>query len=122
MISSACNKAEFIKAVQDKDYPQVIRLAEQEVFEAKRISYSGRGLRRTGSLSESLREETVKNKKWNNTEYVNFLKGFLFFMRGSGIKPSSVSDSDFQLFRPVCVSLVQKEQFKPEIMDFFEVG
>jgi len=103
MISRLCSPAEFTEAVKEKDYPEIIRLAEQELREARNLPWRG----------------VDKGKRECIIAYGTFLRSFLFFMRGSGIRPSSLSDEDFQLLRPVCERLVQKGQFIPEIIDFF---
>ena len=116
MISPGCGKREFIEAVQNKDYPEIILIANQEVTEAERLSYGPR----PKAKDRPTELQTWKNRKWICQEYVNFLRGFLFFMRCGSIKPGSVSDGDFQLFRPVCQNLVNKGQLKPDVMNFFE--
>jgi len=105
MISSFYKIEKFIEAVKDKDYIEILRLAEREV------NYAERKMAPHVKGAVKARQEGGR--------YVAVLKGFLFFMR-YGIKPYGVSDTDFELFRPVCESLVQKKQFKPSIMNFFE--
>ena len=116
MISPDCNKREFIEAVQDKDYPEIILMAAQEATEVRGLSLGPR---------PKAKERPMELQAWKHREFViqgyeDFLKGFLFFMRFVSIKPGSVSDNDFQLFRPVCQNLVNKGQFKPEVMNFFD--
>jgi hypothetical protein len=106
MISRRCIPSQFIEVIKDKDYPEIIHSAHQELQEVKNLPWSGKGV--------------DKAKRESITDYIGFLEGFLFFMNGSGIKPSSISNSDFQLLRPMCERLVQKGQFKPEVMTLFE--
>lgn len=107
MISRLCIPAQFIEAIKDKDYPEIIRLTQQELREVENLPWSGKGV--------------DKAKRESITDYIGFLGGFLSFMKGSGIKPTSISNSGFEgLLRPVCERLVQKGQFKPEVMNFFK--
>lgn len=107
MISRRCIPAEFSRAIEEKDYPEIIRSARQELEETENLLRSGKGV-------DKAKREII-------TDYIGFLEGVLFFMQGSGIKPSSISNSDFKrLLLPVCKRLVQKGQFKPEVMNFFK--
>ena len=90
MISESFNRRQFIEAMMEKDYIQILFAAEAEVNEAERI--------RRPAKSPRVRSAA---------EYSAFLKAFLFFMR-YGIKPGGIFDEDFFLFRPLCEKLVQK--------------
>lgn len=116
MISPSCDKREFIKAVQNKDYLEIIRTAEQEANAVDRLPYGARPKQKDSPLAI----QTWKNRKWAIQEYRKFLGSFLFFMRYRSIKPAGISDSHFQLFCPVCENLVKKGQLEPEVMNFFE--
>jgi hypothetical protein len=102
MISESFNRRQFIEAMMEKDYLQILFAAEAEVYAAE-------GIRRP---AKSPRVKTA-------AEYAAFLKAFLFFMR-YGIKPGGILDYEFLLFRPLCEKLVQKGQFKPSVLDFFK--
>lgn len=105
MISRLCIPSQFIEAIKDKDYPEIIRLTQQEKREVENLPWSGKGV-------DKSKKESIKN-------YTMFLAGVLFFLQ-TRVRPLSLSDSDFQLLRPVCERLVQKGQFKPEVMTLFE--
>jgi heme oxygenase len=51
-------------------------------------------------------------------EYVRMLEAILFFMR-HGQRPGGIADETFAMFRPVCVSLVDKGQCNGGILDLF---
>jgi hypothetical protein len=82
MISTSYNMKEFIEAVKDKNYFDVIYLTNHEATESERLSYRRR---EASSLNQNL------------SEYVNTLKGLILFMR-HGIKAKGVSSGDFDLF------------------------
>jgi len=105
MISPSYNIKEFVEAIKDEDYVEVIRQANLEVGEPERRSFGVKG--------------AIRARQQGSVEYAAVLKGFLFFMQ-YGVKPAGVTDSHFQLFHPVCENLVQKGQLKPGILNFFE--
>lgn len=82
MISTSYNMKEFIEAVRDEDYFDVIHLTNREATESERLSYRRR---EASALNQHLRE------------YANNLKGLILFMR-HGIKAGGVSKGDFELF------------------------
>jgi hypothetical protein len=93
MISTSFDLKQFIEAVQDKDYYDIIYCADKEATEAERISYQKRKL---PNLSQK-----------DCREYVNLLKGFILFMR-HGIKAIGVSDEDFKLFSLISANPAQR--------------
>lgn len=116
MISRDCDRRKFIEAVEDKDLTEVIRIASGEVVAVENFPLGKK---------PTLKDGAVEVQKWKNMKgalkgYGNFLGAFLFFMRCRVIKPASISDEDFQLFRPVCENLVKKGQLPAEVMKCFE--
>ena len=112
------NKEKFLKSVQGEDCLEVIRLAKQEVNHADNAPPT-----RVKRGDNPLAAQTANNNEWRRKEYSKFLKGFIFFIEQgykSGIKPRGISDSDFQLFRPVCENLLKKGQFSSQAMTLFE--
>jgi len=115
MISRDCDKRKFIEAVQEKEWPEIIRMAREEYMKVKSF--------RLGQKPK-LKEKPMEAQKWKNKkramqEYGKFVEAFLSFVR-NGDMPIGISDWDFQLFRPVCQELVEKGQFKAEVMKLFE--
>ena len=115
MISPSCDKRRFIEAVENKDYVEIIRMAEQEANAADNLPYG----RKPKVKDSPMEAQAWKNRKWAIQEYSKFLRDFLFFMRNPTIKPDGISDRDFQSLRPVCENLVKRGQLKPEVMNFF---
>jgi hypothetical protein len=72
MISSNCNLKEFVKAIEDKDYSDIIFWANKEATEAERIA-----LHSANEMGE---------KEMYLIGYANDLKDLIFFLR-SNIKP-----------------------------------
>lgn len=97
MISPEFNFDEFIKAVEDEDRVNIVRIAESEYREAEmRVVARGYG-----------------------KGYVNSVRGFLFFMH-EGMKPAGVDEADWQMFRRVCEKLVAKKTFPPGVLKMFD--
>jgi hypothetical protein len=78
MISQSCDFDEFIENVRDRDYLEVIYLADKEATEAERLRYRSR-IRRPDPLEVC-------------AGYADALKGFIRFMR-YGVKSPSIEDS-----------------------------
>ena len=104
MISKSCDLRGFLEAVRDKDYRDVLYLAEKEATEAERPSYQ-----------QKQEEELGKQAK---TSYAKILKDFMFFMR-YGVRPAGLTDSDFHLFRLVCEEVEKKANFRHRCSMFF---
>lgn len=64
------------------------------------------------------RKGAVKRRQDGSMEFVEKLKGLLFWL-GNGIKPYGLDEYDFQLLKPLCVNLVAKKQLKPEALETF---
>lgn len=95
MISPSYDIHEFIDAVEDKGYLEIIYLADQEATTAERLLYN---------------PKTSQEAKREGSEiYANQLKSFLCFLR-CDVKPHPTSmDSDYQLFWSVLERL-EKEK------------
>jgi hypothetical protein len=93
MISTSFDLNQFIEAVRDKDYFDIIYFADREATEAERVSYRKR-------KSAALNQKDCK-------AYVNLLKGLILFMR-HGIKAFGVSDTDLALFSTISRNRFQR--------------
>jgi hypothetical protein len=103
MISSSYSIPEFIKAVEDKGYQDLICLAEREATEAERMSYRP--------------SVAMEAKRMGNEEYAEDLKHFLFYLRYH-IKPFGVSDTVFELFKMITRNLENKRRARVESYGF----
>lgn len=83
MISPTYNFQQFAEAVKERDYYEIITLAEQEATSAWRQTYS--------------KHEIQDGSALRSKEYQYKLLGLIDFLRHS-IKPQTVDDQDFQLF------------------------
>jgi hypothetical protein len=83
MISSSFNFEQFADSVKEKDYFDVIYLADQEATQAWRISNKNKLLK--GADADLCRS------------YQSRLKGLIHFMR-YGVKPKNLNNQDDQLF------------------------
>jgi hypothetical protein len=105
MISDAFNFEEFLKAMLNKDFSEIIKMAEQEAYDVENRLYKGGGgfqARKTGGLT-----------------YSKKVGEFIFFIR-YGIRPSSTSNEDFAKYLPICNALIQRNQIKPSVLDLFK--
>jgi hypothetical protein len=93
MISTSFDLKQFVEAVQDKDYFDIICFADREATEAERVSYQKR-------KSAGLNQKDCR-------EYVSLLKGLILFMR-HGIKAFGVSDTNLELFSTISENLAQR--------------
>jgi len=78
MISQSCDFDEFLERVKDRNYLEVIYLADKEATEAERLRYRSR-IRRPDPPDVC-------------AGYVDVLKGFIRFMR-YGVKSPSIEDT-----------------------------
>lgn len=86
---------DFVNMIKDKSYHEIVKWSKKELHE-------------------------VRAQKKEDTEYADILRGFLFFIQW-GKKPNAINDRQFQLFRPICENLVQREEtFSYEDLKLFE--
>ena len=78
MISQSCDFDEFLESIRDRDYLEVIYLADKEATEAERLKYR-------------LRAKTILLPH-ACAGYADALKGFIRFMR-YGVKSPSIEDT-----------------------------
>lgn len=105
MISPSFNFREFIIEIQEKNYWDIISLAEKEAYDAEAVSSGIKG--------------SKEARKRGSANYAHLLKKFIFFMK-RGIKPAGIYDWDFMLFRSVCEKLVEKGQLEHKILELFQ--
>jgi hypothetical protein len=95
----------FLKRMSTLDYDVILTQASAEVAQVERVSFRVKG-------APSQREH-------GSSAYASRIKAFLFYLR-SGTKPGSANASEFSMYKPVIVELVNKKQLKPEILRQFE--
>ncbi len=86
MISSSCDLKQFMEEIKDREYSDIIYLADQEAVEAWRQS------RR--------RKDAHGSDKGTWARYADILDAFIQFMR-YGVKPPGIDHAELQLFRLV---------------------
>jgi hypothetical protein len=83
MISKECKLSDFVGAVRDKDYYEILHLADQEATEAERLF---------------LRPKTDKGpRQCCGREYAERIKQLIDYMRYE-IKPRATSARDAEIF------------------------
>ena len=95
---------DFIERIKDKSWFEIIRSAEKEADLAEHSSSRVKG--------------AVNNRQMGSMIYAQELKEFIFFMR-QGIKPFTVNELNWNLYRKVVDKLVEKGHFMPSIYDLF---
>jgi len=105
MNSNEYSFEKFLDAIKGEDLPKIQILASEEAGMAERLSSSGtRGI--------------DKATKLRIGHYKKRVGEFAFFMSHS-IKPGSVDEEDFKLYRPICEILVEKGQLLPDVLKHF---
>ncbi len=97
MISSYFNLHEFVDAVKDKDWLEIVSLAQRDVQLAEQRSFVVKG--------------AVRNRENGSTRYAADLKGLIFLLT-YGVKPAGVGIAPFKV---ICKNLVDSKQIKPEL-------
>jgi hypothetical protein len=93
MISPSYDIREFIHEVEDRDYEDIILMADREATVAGCLLYHPRS-------KEEARRKGAK-------EYATALENFIFYLR-YGVKRYGVSEGVFELYRCVCEKLVKR--------------
>jgi hypothetical protein len=106
MTSDVYSFEKFLDSIKDKDLPEIQLIASREAEIAERLSSSStRGIAKAGKKAIGYYNKQVGE--------------FAFFMK-SGIKPGSVDESDFKLYKPICEILVKKGQFRSDVLNHFK--
>ena len=104
MISDTFKIREFLKAVEDMDYPEIIKTAQRECRQVDDISFRVKG--------------AVKAREMGGGEYMLELKSFIHFLANE-VHGLSESNKANPLYRSVCESLVRRGQLPPSILAGF---
>lgn len=97
----------YLNSISNLDYFEMIREASREATFVESALSPGRGRK---GIDKQHEDEAIK--------YRSLLGAFVFFLR-YGIKPTGITDEDFQSFRPVIEKLVGKGQLKSTILSLF---
>lgn len=84
MISSECKLSDFFSAVKDRDYFDVIYLADREATEAERMLLKP--------------QASVSTRNRCGEGYAQRLKQFITYLR-YGLKPKGIENDEFKLFQ-----------------------
>jgi hypothetical protein len=94
MISPFCDLNEFVDAVRDRDYYDVLYLAEREATAAERLR---------------LRRQNLESRGQRFCpRYADSLKGFIYFLK-YGVQTSLLDKDDVELFRSLRARLIEAE-------------
>lgn len=96
----------FIENIKDLDYLEILSSLNKEISLAESIRIP----------SNSLHKRDIEYIQVN---YISNIKG-LSFLIGQGIKPAGVSNEILTKFRPILISLVNKQQLKDGILKVIE--
>ena len=70
------------------------------------------------NIETSMLKSNDKVYKEELKSYLNYVKGFLFFLNTGGV-PYSIEKSDFALFKPIILHLVELGNLKPTVLESF---
>ncbi len=98
------NFGDWLQSQIGKDFTELLKNGEEDAAEAEVGSVGVKG--------------AVQKRESGSLEFAQRVKQFLFFLR-YGEKPDSVSDIDWQSYRPIIEALVKKRQMNDEVMDLF---
>jgi hypothetical protein len=93
MISSGCDISQFVEAVRDRDYFEVIAMADREALDAWRRAYHG------SDEAGSDREKGLR--------YTGLLEGLIDFVR-YGVEPAGLSSHEAGLLHCLCRRISEK--------------
>jgi hypothetical protein len=96
----------FINTVKDLDHLEIIKSLNKEIGLAENI--------KTPSKSEYKRDI-----EYTQIKYISNLKG-LAFLIGQGKKPAGVDNETLNKFRPILLSLIEKNQMDDGILKHIE--
>jgi hypothetical protein len=99
MISQSCDIKEFIAAIKDKDFLEVIYLADKEATEVERLELRQRAATATGSKACSL--------------YADRLKAFIRFIR-YGVRSHWLEGRDLDRLQAIRETLLAKDGLAPD--------
>ena len=93
MISPSCSIAEFVSAITDKGYSDILLFTDQEATEAERRLYK----KRAKDCDDQAGEKA----------YAESLKGLICYMRYT-VKPGKLSDPVFPFFEMISKNLEER--------------
>jgi limonene-1,2-epoxide hydrolase len=105
MISPSFKIREFLKALENMDYDQIIKTAQRECRQAEDMSYRVKG--------------AVKARQMGSTDYALELKKFIHFIAVE-VHQEALPRKESSLYLPVCESLVRRKQLKPIVLEIFK--
>jgi hypothetical protein len=106
MISASCSVRQFVEAIKDMDYLDMVYCAEQEATEAERTVYRAKG--------------AMASRAKESRRYADRLKGFIRFML-YGVRSSDLTYSDIKLFRSLCDEYVKRTQLEARCHSAFQI-
>jgi hypothetical protein len=105
MISLSFKIGEFLKAVEDMDYDQIIKTAQRECRQVEDLSYGVKG--------------AVKARQMGSTDYALELKQFIHFIAVE-VHSEALPRKENPLYLPVCESLVRRKQLDHRVLEIFK--
>ncbi|MFO7740515.1 MAG: hypothetical protein R6V46_18705 [Desulfatiglandaceae bacterium] len=93
MISQSFDFGEFVEAVKEKGWPEILGLADKEALEAWRLS--------------SIQKDMSDDVRDLIRQYESTLKEFICFMR-SAVFPKTEKDPHHQLFHALRTAILQR--------------
>ncbi|KQC15227.1 MAG: hypothetical protein APR56_02530 [Methanosaeta sp. SDB] len=110
MISEECNLDSFIDAIKDLTYHEVLTFTLKEGYTTDDL------------LVHNKRDSAPEEEIERISEYNKALRDFVFLLQ-VGQRPDLVSEGErenYNKFRRVAVSLVERGELLPAILDYFD--
>ncbi len=102
------DKNEFVESVIERG------LSRNEIIKAAREE-----IHRTESSSH-LVIDAPGNRAGGNSDHVRFLRSLMFFLTSEvKVRPTKLSDDDFQILLPLAQHLVDQDGLSPDVLELF---
>ena len=96
----------FLGSIEELDFAEAFRKTSVEIQSIKPLA------------NRELRKQTTL-QNYNVIKYEKQLNGLAFWFH-TCTKPADLSDTEFQLIKPLCIKLIEKGNFKATAISAFE--
>lgn len=98
------NIDKFLKRIEGKNLPDIIKYGEEEIHRAEKNSFNIKG--------------AAKNREAGSIEYAQQIKEILFLLHHEQ-RPGTIEDYLLKSLMPICKRLVAKKQLNADVMKIF---
>lgn len=94
----------FIEQIKDMNWADMIFYCNERCLSLEQSSYKIKG--------------AIQRRELGSSQLAEDIKGVLFWLQ-YGTRPSGLDENKFNILRPVCLKLIEKNQLKPEAIKIF---